>query len=158
MNSGDSVRTANRASALLRPPDLVAYEGVRVPPREADALRGMVAAVHALVPPGEPIYVAPRRSDLVTFSNPLVHYFTDRPNVLRRDVLLQAKPSEQERIVAVLRRTRPKAIVRWTAPESARREPNRRGRPSGSRALDEYLAGAYVRDARFGDYEVLRPR
>ena len=94
----------------------------------------------------------------MTFSNPLVHYLTDRPNVLRRDVLLQAEPEEQERIVAALRRARPKAIVRWTAPESAKPEPNRRGRPSGSRALDEYIESAYVLDGRFGDYEVLRPR
>ena len=152
------VGTANRAGALLSPPDLAPYRGVRVPPREAQALPRMVAAVQRLVPPGEPIYVAPLRSDLVTFSNPLVHYLTDRPNVLRRDVLLQAKPEEQARIVAALRQARPKAIVRWTAPESAKPEPNRRGRPSGSRALDEYIAGAYVLDGRFGDYEVLRLR
>jgi hypothetical protein len=149
------VGTANRASALLRAPDLAPYRGVRVPPREAEALPRMVAAVQRLVPPGEPIYVAPLRSDLVTFSNPLVHYLTDRPNVLRRDVLLQAKPEEQERIVAALERARPKAIVRWIAPESAKPEPNRRGRPSGSRALDEYLATAYVLEGRYGDYEVL---
>ncbi len=152
------VGTANRASALLDPPDLAPYGSVRVPPREAHALSRMVAVVQRLVPPGEPIYVAPLRSDLVSFSNPLIHYLTDRPNVLRRDVLLQAKPEEQERIVAALERARPKAIVRWTAPESATPEPNRRGRPSGSRALDEYLASAYVVEATFGDYEVLRPR
>ena len=87
----------------------------------------MVALVQKLVPPGEPIYVAPRRSDLVTFSNPLLHYLTDRPNVLRRDVLLQAKPQEQARIVAALERARPKAIIRWTAPgvRQARAEPPR---------------------------------
>ena len=73
-------------------------------------------------------------------------------------MLLQAKPEEQERIVAALERAKPKAIVRWTAPESATPEPNRRGRPSGSRALDEYIASAYVVEATFGDYEVLRPR
>jgi hypothetical protein len=152
------VGAANRASALIRPPDLEPFGAVRVPPREAQALPRMVAAVQRLVPPGEPIYVAPLRSDLVSFSNPLIHYLTDRPNVLRRDVLLQAKPDEQERIVAALERAQPKAIVRWTAPESAKPEPNRRGRPSGSRALDDYLASAYVVDATFGDYEVLRPR
>ena len=118
----------------------------------------LVERVQRLVPPGEPIYVAPRRSDLVTFSNPLLHYLTDRPNVLRRDVLLQAKPQEQARIVAALERTRPKAIIRWTAPESAHREPNQRGRPSGSTALDDYLAAAYRLKARYGDYEVLVPR
>jgi hypothetical protein len=114
--------------------------------------------VDRLVPPGRPIYVAPRRSDLVTFSDPLLHFLARRPNVLRRDVLLQAKPEEQGRIVAALRRARPGAVIRWTAPESAQPEPNRRGRPSGSRALDDYLDRAYERSAVFGDYEVLVPR
>jgi hypothetical protein len=153
-----AVGTANRASALFRPPDLKPFGSVRVPPREAAALPRLVARVQQLVPPGEPIYVAPRRSDLVTFSNPLIHYLTGRPNVLHRDVLLQAKPREQSQIVEALRRARLKAIVRWTAPESAKPEPNRRGRPSGSRALDDYLATEYRRDARFGDYDVLVPR
>jgi hypothetical protein len=153
-----AVGTGNRASALLRPPDLKPFASVRVPPEEADALPKLIALIDELVPPGEPIYVAPRRSDLVSFTNPLLHYLTGRPNVLRRDVLLQAKPEEQERIVAALERAQPKAIIRWTAPESARPEPNRRGRPSGSRALDDYLASAYELRSRIGDYEILVPR
>jgi hypothetical protein len=153
---------ANRLSALLLPPELepvhlAGADGIRVPPPEAAALPRLVARVQALVPPGEPIYVAPRRSDLVTLSDPLIHFLARRPNVLHRDVLLQARPEEQERIVAALRRARPRAIVRWTDPASARPEPNRRGRPSGSRALDEYLAAAYRLDERFGAYDVLVP-
>jgi hypothetical protein len=81
-----------------------------------------------------------------------------RPNVLRRDVLLQARPEEQRRIVAALRRERPRVVVRWLDPASSRPEPNRRGRPSGDRSLDRYLAAEYRRDARFGPYEVLVPR
>jgi hypothetical protein len=153
-----AVGTASRASALLRPPDLQSFGSVRVPPDEAEALPQVVALVDGLVPPDEPIYVAPRRSDLVSFTNPLLHYLTDRPNVLHRDVLLQAKPDEQRRIVAALERVKPRAIVRWTAPESAKPEPNRRGRPSGSTALDDYIHGAYRLKARFGDYAVLVPR
>jgi hypothetical protein len=156
------VGVANRASALLRPPELAALHvdgaaGVRVPPGDAAALPRVVALVQRLVPPGQPIYVAPRRSDLVTFSDPLLHFLTRRPNVLHRDALLQARPEEQRRIVAVLRRARPRVVIRWTAPESARPEPNRRGRPSGSRALDDYLGAAYRRTAAYGDYEVLVP-
>ena len=154
---------ANRASALLLPPELepvhlAGVPGIRVPPAEAEALPALVERVQALVPPGEPIYVAPRRSDLVTLTDPLVHFLVRRPNVLSRDVSLQARPAEQARIVAALERERPAAVVRWTDPVSARPEPNDRGRPSGSRALDEYLARAYRLDGRFGSYDVLVPR
>jgi hypothetical protein len=154
---------ANRLSALLLPPAaepvrLPGVPGIRVEPAEARALPGMVSAVQRLVPPGEPIYVAPRRSDLVTLTNPLVHFLVRRPNVLARDVIVQGRPGEQRRIVAALRRSPPRAVVRWTDPISARPEPNRRGRPSGSRELDEYLAAAYERRASFGAYDVLAPR
>ena len=154
---------ANRVSALLRPPDLVAVHlpgvpGIGVPPAEARALPPLVALVDRLVGPGEPIYVAPRRSDLVTSTNPLVHFLVRRPNVLHRDVLLQARPAEQHAIVVALRRARPRVVVRWTSPQSAHPEPNPRGRPSGSRELDAYLAAAYRLRARFGDYDVLVPR
>jgi hypothetical protein len=94
----------------------------------------------------------------VTLSDPLVHFLVRRPNVLARDVSLQAKPEEQARIVAALRERRPKVVVRWTDPASSRPEPNRRGRPSGSRALDGYLADAYRLESRFGAYDVLVPR
>ena len=137
--------TANRVSALVLPPDLRPVDlpgvpGIRVPPAEADALPRLVAEVQRLTAPGEPIYVAPRRSDLVTFNDPLVHYLTRRPNVLREDALLQARPEEQARIVATLRRERP-VVVRWTDPLSSRPEPNERGRPSGSRLLDAVPGG-----------------
>jgi hypothetical protein len=153
-----AVGVGNRASALLRPPDLVAYRGVAIPPAEAEALPRVVRTVQELVPPGEPIYVAPRRSDLVTFTNPLLHHLTDRPNVLRRDVLLQARPAEQRAIVEALRQRRPRVVVRWTDPASSRPEPNRRGEPSGDTTLDEYLERAYVPYARFGFYDVLLSR
>lgn len=154
---------ANRLSALLLPPDLEpvhldAAPGVRVPPSEARALPRVVALVRRLVPPGEPIYVAPRRSDLVRQTHPLLHVLADRPNVLHRDAFLQARPEEQAGIVAALRRERPRAVVRWTDPASSRAEPNARGRPSGSRALDRYLADAYRLRARFGRYDVLMAR
>jgi hypothetical protein len=154
---------ANRLSALLRPPDLVAVHlpgvpGIGVPPAEARALPPLIALVDRLVGPGQPIYVAPRRSDLVTSTNPLVHFLVRRPNVLHRDVLLQARPGEQQAIVVALRRARPRVVVRWTSPQSAHPEPNPRGRPSGSRELDAYLAAAYRLRARFGDYDVLVPR
>jgi hypothetical protein len=158
-----AVGAANRGDALLRPPRLTTLHvagagGVEVPPGDAAALPRVVALVDRLVPPGQPIYVAARRSDLVTFSNPLLHFLVRRPNVLRRDVLLQAKPAEQRTIVAVLRHTRPRVVIRWTDPASSTPEPNLRGRPSGSRALDAYLGRAYRLRARYGSYDVLVPR
>ena len=66
--------------------------------------------------------------------------------------------AETARIVAALKRARPGVVVRWTDPISSRPEPNARGRPSGSRALDEHLASAYRLRARFGYYDVLVPR
>jgi len=151
---------ANRLSALLLPPDLepvhlAGVPGIRVPPEEARTLPAVVAAVQRQVPEGEPVYVAPRRSDLVTLTHPLLHFLVDRPNVLRRDALLQARPEEQERIVAALERERPRAVIRWLDPISSRPEPNERGRPNGSRGLDEYLATAYQSQARYGAYEIL---
>ena len=154
---------ANRVSALVLPPDLEPVHldgvpGIRVPPEEARALPALVAAVQRQVPEGEPIYVAPRRSDLVTLTDPLLHFLVDRPNVLDRDALLQTEADEQERIVAALERTRPRAVIRWLDPISSRPEPNDRGRPSGSTALDDYLADAYEPQARYGGYEILVPR
>ena len=154
---------ANRASALVLPPELEPVSlpgvpGIRVPPDEARALPALVAAVQREVPDGEPVYVAPRRSDLVTLTDPLLHFLVDRPNVLRRDALVQARPEEQARIVAALERERPRAVIRWLDPISSRPEPNERGRPSGSSALDDHLARAYEPYARYGAYEILVPR
>jgi hypothetical protein len=158
-----AVGAGNRLSALLRPPRLAALHlpgvpGIGVPPGEARALPRLVADVQRRVSPGEPVYVAPRRSDVVTRTDPLLHFLVRRPNVLRDDVSLQARPAEQARIVAALRRARPRVVIRWTDPVSSAPEPNRRGRPSGSRSLDAYLAAAYRPAARYGAYVVLVPR
>jgi len=154
---------ANRASALVQPQpyerlDLPVADGVRAAPAEARALPEVVAAVQRLAAPGEPIYAATARSDLVAFNNPLLYVLADRPNVLDRDVGLFARPAAQREIVRTLERERAAAVVRWTAPLSARREPNLRGRPSGSRLVDEYLQREYRLHLRRGDYEVLARR
>ena len=151
---------ANRAVALLRPPDLrpldlPVADGIRVDPAEAEALPRVVRLIQAEVPPGEPIYVAPRRSDLARIGNPLLYVLADRPNALDADFPLFARPEVHEEVVADLRATRPEVVVRWTDPESSIAEPNLRGRPSGHRGLDELLLADYERLAAIGDYEVL---
>jgi hypothetical protein len=151
---------ANRISALLRPPDLQALDlpiadGVRARPSDARALPPVVAAVQRLVAPGDPIYVATRRSDLVAFNNPLLYALADRPSLLDRDAGLFALPAEQRTIVAALREARPRVVVRWNDPLSVRREPNLRGDPTGVRLVDRYLAREYRLGLRAGVYDVL---
>ena len=151
---------ANRLSALFLPPemeaiDVAAADGVRAPPEEAKSIERMVAAVKREVPLGQPIWVASRRSDIVSFSAPLVYVLTERENPLREDVGLWAKPEEQERIIRTLERAQPRMVVRWTDPLSSKPEPNPRGRSSGSRALDEYLDETYTTTERLPGFDLM---
>lgn len=153
---------ANRASALFGPPRLSAVhvpvaDGVRVQPAEARAIEQMVSAVQRRTGRRDPIYTVTRRSDLVRINDPMIYVLTERDNPARQDFGLQTDAASQREIVAVLERSRPKAIVRWTDPASTIREPNRRGRPTGIRTLDHWLAGHYRPLARHGYYEILVP-
>lgn len=155
--------TANRVSALLRPPelatiDLPVADGAQAPPAEARALERMARIVDDRVPPGAPIYTITRRSDLVRFNQPLVYVLADRPNPTGRDYAIQTSAPAQRALVARLARARPRAIVRWTARASTVREPNLRGRPTGVHVLDRWVADRYRLLARAGDYEILVPR
>jgi hypothetical protein len=131
---------------------------VEAAPAEARALSRVVAVVDARVPSGQPIYVAPRRSDLIKLNDPLVYVLADRDNATGEDFGLLAGDAAQRRIVRRLQRTRPRVIVRWTDPVSSEREPNLRGVPSGSRRLDAYLARRYRLLQRLYHYDLLVPR
>lgn len=151
-----------RAEALVDPPTMVAVrvpvaDGVKAPPDQARALEQTVATVDALVPPGEPIYVLPRRSDLVRIGAPVLYVLTQRDNPTPRDHGLLTGAAAQRSIVATLERVRPKAIVRWTDPASSVVEPNLRGRPSGVTLLDGWVAQHYALRSRAGYYDVLVP-
>jgi hypothetical protein len=155
--------TWNRVSALLRPPeldtiDVAVADGAKAPPGDARGIERMVATVQRLVPTGEPIYAATRRSDLVAFNDPLIYVLAERPNATSLDFGLLAEPEEQARIVAGLRRERPRAVVRWLDPISVRREDNKRGEPTGVHLVDRHLAARYRPLVRYGDYQVLVPR
>jgi hypothetical protein len=132
-------------------------DGTEAPPPEARSLERVVADVHARVPPGGVFYVAPRRSDVVAYSNAILYVLADRDNATQRDFGLTASAAEQQRIVGQLTSTRPKVIVRWTDPLSSKPEPNLRGRPSGSRVLDTYIASRYRLLERLYHYDVLVP-
>ena len=159
------VEGADRAWLLARAGGtalaLPVADGVRVPAAEARALEETVAAIQDRVPPGAPIYVLPRRSDLVTAGNPLLYVLADRPNPTRYDIeapgVVTSEPVQRE-IVADLQRTRPRVVVRDTSPVTAAREPNAAGRSSGVTLLDEYVARTYREVARHGALEVLERR
>jgi len=120
-----------------------------------------VRAIHARVPPGEPIYVAPRRSDLVTAGNPLLYVLAGRPNPTRYDIqapgVITSEPVQRE-LVSDLRRARPRVVVRDTSPVTAAREPNAAGRSSGVTLLDDYLSSAYGTAERHGPLVILTRR
>ncbi len=153
----------NRGEALFNPPAMSrvhvdAADGTEAPPPEARALERVVADVHARVPPGQPFYVAPRRSDLVAYSDSILYVLAERDNATRRDFGLTASAAQQQSIVDQLNGTRPKVIVRWTDPLSSKPEPNLRGKSSGSHVLDEYIATRYRLLERLYHYDVLVPR
>ncbi len=151
---------ANRLSALLRPPAAVTLnvavaDGVQAPPAEARAIKRMVALVDANTTPRQPIYVLPKRSDLVVFSDPLIYVLTQRDNPTSEDFGLLSGAAAQARIVATLAHVRPRVLVRWTDPLSDTPEPNLRGRATGVHTLDDWVAAHYRVLARLYHYTVL---
>jgi hypothetical protein len=139
---------------------LPAADGVRARPQRALALERAVDYIRHRVPPGRPIYVATQRSDLVTSGNPLLYVLAERPNATRYDIaapgVVTSAPVQRE-IVRDLRRRRA-FVVRFVAPITAVREPNRAGRSSGVRILDAFLATDYRQVAKLGYYVMLEPR
>jgi hypothetical protein len=138
--------------------DLPGAAGIRVPPATARDVAATVRAVQARTAPGEPIYVATRRADLVTAGDPLLYVLARRPNPTRYDIqapgVVTSAPVQRE-IVDDLERARPAVIVRDTSPVTAAPEPNAAGRSSGVRLLDDYLASAYRPLERHGNLVVL---
>ena len=140
------------------PLDLAVADGVTAAPALAAELVPAVRAIRRRTEPGEPIYVAPRRADLVTAGVPLLYVLAQRPNPTRHDV---AQPGVvttapvQRGIVAALERTRTPLVVRWTDPRSSQPEPNLGGRPTGVRILDRYLARRYRPAERIGSLRLL---
>jgi hypothetical protein len=151
---------------LLNPPplatiDIDVADGVKAPPAEARALSELSRYVRSRVPPGDPVFVANPRFDLVNVGNPLVYVLVGRPNPTRYDVMqpgvVTTAPVQRE-IVGDLERSRPRLVIRWLSPVADHRADNGAGRSSGVRLLDRYLARAYEPTRRFGDYLVLARR
>ncbi|MBN1530592.1 MAG: hypothetical protein JW895_16130 [Thermoleophilaceae bacterium] len=139
--------------------DVDVADGVRAPVAEARAIEELVPYVRERVPPGEPVFVANPRHDLVKVGNPLVYVLVQRPNPTRYDVfqpgVITEAPAQRE-VVSALERTRTRLVIRWLDPVASAPEPNGAGVPSGVHILDRYLERNYRPERRFGDYEVLR--
>jgi hypothetical protein len=155
------VEGTDRRWLVLREDTVPVADGVRAPAAEAAELEDTVRAIQRAVPPGEPIYVAPKRADQVTAGYPLLYVMADRPNPTRYDIaapgVVTSAPVQRE-IVGDLERTKPRVVVRWESPLSAAPEPNAAGRSSGVRLLDEYLARAYEPGPRYGTLRMLLRR
>lgn len=158
-----------RAGQALHPPALAAVpgpagEGVQTSPADSRALRGLQRELGQITRPGEPIFVANPRSDLVHAGDPLLYVITGHPNPTRYDVMqpgVVTTASVQREIIGSLQRTQ--VVVRWSDPRASLREPNGAGRSSGVHLLDRWLAAHFHPVARFGVYETLlrdgaRPR
>lgn len=150
-----------RAGQALHPPAQAAVPGpagagVHTTPADAAALRGLLAGVDRRTVPGEPIFVADPRHDIVRVGDPLLYVILDHPNATRYDVMqpgvVTTAPVQLE-ITRALQRVR--VVVRWLDPTASASEPNGAGRSSGVHILDAYLAAHYRQVARFGDYAVL---
>jgi hypothetical protein len=151
---------------VLDPPPLATIhvdvaDGVKAPTAEASSLERLTGYVRSRVPPGEPVFVANPRFDLVNVGNPLVYVIVGRPNPTRYDVMqpgvVTTAPVQRE-IVSDLERARPALVIRWLSPLADHADDNGAGESSGVRILDRYIADRYVPERRYGDYQVLARR
>src|SRR4051794_29416992 len=149
-----------RAGQLLHPPPLATVaDGVKSSPADSRALHALLPRIHALAPPGTPIFVAPPRFDRVRVGDPLLYVLADRPNPTRYDVMqpgVVTTARVQREMVRDLRRARPPVLVRWLDPRALATEPNGSARSSGVTILDDYLRAAYGRPRRYGPYLLYR--
>jgi hypothetical protein len=161
LNGLDRLRLELFTGPPLERVELPVADGARAPRPEARSLVALKREVDRLAAPGEPVFVANPRHDLVRVGNPLLYVLLERPNPTRYDVMqpgVVTTAPVQRQMVRDLEETRPEVVVRWLSPVADQREDNGSGRSSGVRILDRYLEREYVRVKRIGDYLVLRAR
>jgi hypothetical protein len=163
---GREVRQANHARVI----NLPIADGVKELAQTRCSLRGEPVQLCSLADLEQavawvdanssgPIYVATKRSDLITAGAPLFYVLAGRANVTRYDiaapgVLTSAKV--QLEIIDRLQATGA-TVVRYEAGITAAPEPNLAGQSSGVRLLDAWLQRNYSEVARFGVWVVLAP-
>lgn len=148
---------------LIHPPELstigvAVADGVQAEPSEAHSLAALARYVDRTTMPGEPVFVANPRHDLVRVGNPLVSVLIDRPNPTAYPIMQPGVVTErgvQAQIVVDLEQARTRMVIRWCSPIADEQEPNGAGRSTGVRLLDRYLTAGYRPRRRFGDYQVL---
>ena len=153
-----------RGGQVLHPPAAAAApgpagDGVQTSPADARSLRRLIVAVHRLVPPGRPIFVADPRFDVVRVGDPLLYITLGRPNPTAYDVMqpgLVTTATVQRRIIASLRASDTTVIVRWLNPTAEPRPLP--AHPAGAHLLDRWIAAHFRPDLTDGDYGVLTRR
>jgi hypothetical protein len=152
-----------QAGQILHPPAMAAVpgpagDGVQTDVVDARALAALQRKVNDLTRPGEPIFVADPRHDLVHVGDPLLYVLLDRPNPTRYDVMqpgLVTTASVQREIIGSLERSRTRVVIRWLDPRALAVEHNGSDRSSHVFLLDRYLAEHFRPVARYGVYQVL---
>ena len=152
-----------QAGQILHPPAMAAVpgaagDGVQTDTADARSLAALEHAVARLTRPGEPVFVADPRHDVVHVGDPLLYIIGDHPNPTRYDVmqpgLVTSAPVQRE-IVASLERSRTRVVIRWLDPRAYAPEHNGSDVSSHVLILDRYLAEHFRPVARFGVYQLL---
>jgi hypothetical protein len=135
-----------------------AGDGVQTTAADARALGALEHAVARLTRPGEPIFVADPRHDVVHNGDPLLYVILDHPNPTRYDVmqpgLVTSAPVQRE-IVASLERSHTRIVIRWLDPRAFAPEHDGADVSSHVFILDRYLAQHFRPVARYGVYQLL---
>lgn len=136
-------------------------DGVRAGAANSPGLNDTLRFLRARTRTGEPIYVLPRRADLVTAGNPLLYVLAQRTNPTRYDIeapgVVTSAPVQRE-IAADLRRAGVQYVVRDTSAVTAADEPTRAGESTGVTLLDDVIARDYAPVRRFGPFVVYERR
>ena len=116
--------------------------------------------VHARTRPSEPIFVGVANHSQVFWNDLRMYWLSDRPigaKMFQLETRVATEAPVQQGIIADLERNQVMWIVLDTALEGDDVWLNT-GKPAyeGSRLLDDYIAGRFAEEARFGPYMVLR--
>jgi len=148
----------------LEPVGLQGLHGIRVPPGEADWMRGLSEAIRRAGPSEAPLLLVGRRNDVLIYASSQIYWLSQRRMVTRHQELHPAVTDTevvQRRMVADLEAGPPPIIVREHRFPDAKLDRvgadfRAHGVPVGSTLLDEWIARHYDGGERYGMYEVMQ--